>query len=218
MAMDQISVVSWSEDDVAEEATPIGWWGGFFEVGMRWKDYVENFDGAVHPYLEAARDSAVKNGIKATGMEHQYRRITPVFSDGRYFADDVPGLGRLHGRGMERGGRPRHELHGFLQLAFHENSADSFHLPPPLQVSPPYPRAPNPPYTALTSSSEGRHREAFVTAGRGTAPAGAAEAQRHSGRIGAPPGTTRSPCQELADRPAIVGNGKRGPVLRRRRK
>jgi len=38
-------------------------------------------------------------------------------------------------------------------------------------------------------------------------------ATRHPGGIGAPPGTTRSPCQELADRPAIAGNGKRGPVL-----
>ena len=35
-------------------------------------------------------------------------------------------------------------------------------------------------------------------AGRGAAPAGLV-ATRHSGGIGAPPGTTRSPCQELAD-------------------
>jgi hypothetical protein len=35
--------------------------------------------------------------------------------------------------------------------------------------------------------------------------------------FGAPPGTIRSPCQELADRPAIAGNGKRGPVLAKRR-
>ena len=46
------------------------------------------------------------------------------------------------------------------------------------------------------------------------APAGLV-ATRHPGGIGAPPGTTRSPCQELADRPAIVGNGKRGPVLQK---
>ena len=35
-------------------------------------------------------------------------------------------------------------------------------------------------------------------AGRGAAPAGGL-ASRHSGGIGAPPGTIRSPCQELAD-------------------
>ena len=84
--MGKITVVSWSENDVSEGAASIGWWGGFFEHGMRWKDYVENFDSEVHPYLEAARKSAVENKIKATGMEHQYRGITPVFSDGRYFA------------------------------------------------------------------------------------------------------------------------------------
>jgi hypothetical protein len=84
--MDQISVVSWSEHDAPEGAAPIGWWGGFFELGMRWKDYVENFDESFHPYLESARRSAVANRIRVTGMEHQYRGITPVFSDGRYFA------------------------------------------------------------------------------------------------------------------------------------
>jgi hypothetical protein len=56
-----------------------------------------------------------------------------------------------------------------------------------------------------------RRREA----GRGAAPAGLV-ATRHSGGIGAPPGTTTSPCQELADRPAIAGTGKRGPVPNKR--
>jgi hypothetical protein len=46
---------------------------------------------------------------------------------------------------------------------------------------------------------EGRHREAFVRAGRGAAPAGLATQVRHPGGIGVPPGTTRSPRQELAD-------------------
>jgi hypothetical protein len=53
-----------------------------------------------------------------------------------------------------------------------------------------------------------RRREA----GRGAAPAGSCTQHGHSGGIGAPPGTNRSPCQELTDRPAIAGNGKRGPV------
>jgi hypothetical protein len=44
-----------------------------------------------------------------------------------------------------------------------------------------------------------RRREA----GRGAAPAGFV-ATKHSGGIGAPPGTNTSPCQELADRPAIA--------------
>jgi hypothetical protein len=73
-----------------------------------------------------------------------------------------------------------------------------------------------------------RRREA----GRGAEPAGLV-APRHSGGIALrpiasqspprprmpsgdgpelPPGPTRSPCRELADRPAIAGNGKRGPM------
>ena len=41
-------------------------------------------------------------------------------------------------------------------------------------------------------------REASLEAGRGAVPAGLV-ATRHPGGAGAPPGTTRSPCQELAD-------------------
>jgi hypothetical protein len=59
-------------------------------------------------------------------------------------------------------------------------------------------------------------------AGRGAAPAGLV-ATRHSGGIGAPPGTTRSPCQELADDLGVALpafgllerdslTGKRGPM------
>ena len=36
-------------------------------------------------------------------------------------------------------------------------------------------------------------------AGRGAAPAGQFTQSRRSGGIGAPSGTTKSPCQELAD-------------------
>src|SRR3990170_2667420 len=50
-----------------------------------------------------------------------------------------------------------------------------------------------------------RRREA----GRGVAPAGLV-ATRHPGGIGAPPGTTRSPCQELAD---ATGGGVRSGLL-----
>jgi hypothetical protein len=60
-------------------------------------------------------------------------------------------------------------------------------------------------------------------AGRGAAPAGSCTQHEHSGGIGTPPGTTRSPCQELADDLGIALpafgllerdslTGKRGPV------
>lgn len=83
--MTKLSVVSWKEEDVPKDSDPIGWWGGFFEEGMRWQDYLDAFDTKVHPYLEVARKSAVNNKIRATGEQHQYDGITPVFSDGRCF-------------------------------------------------------------------------------------------------------------------------------------
>ena len=56
---------------------------------------------------------------------------------------------------------------------------------PPLHSAPPRP---------LEGARIMRRREA----GRGAAPAGFV-ATKHSGGIGAPPGTARNPCQELAD-------------------
>jgi hypothetical protein len=86
-----------------------------------------------------------------------------------------------------------------------------------------YPRIPNLHYSAITSSSEGRHREALRRRDGVRRPAGSCTQHEHSGGIGAPPGTTRSPCQELADdlgvalpasglleRDALTG--KRGPM------
>lgn len=83
--MKPISVVSWDQDDVPEGTTAIGWWGGVFEKGMRWKDYLDTVNPIVHVYLEAARRSAVENNIRVTGEQHQWDGITPIFSDGRYF-------------------------------------------------------------------------------------------------------------------------------------
>ena len=85
---EDLRVVSWNEEDAQniEGGTAIGWWGGFVENGMRWKDYLEAFNEKVHPYLEAARKSAVENNIRATGEQHQYDGITPVFSDGSIFS------------------------------------------------------------------------------------------------------------------------------------
>jgi len=48
-------------------------------------------------------------------------------------------------------------------------------------------------------------------AGRGAAPAGSATQAKHSGGTGAPPGTTMSPCQELADRLGKPGIRKARP-------
>ena len=65
-------------------------------------------------------------------------------------------------------------------------------------TSEPYPRRWNLAYPALTSSFLRALSRGVAKAGRCAAPAGRL-ASRHSGGIGAPPGTTRSPRQELAD-------------------
>ncbi len=84
--MTEIEVVSWDEKDIPEDGEAMSWWGGFFAAGMRWKDYLAAFEEELHPYLEAARASAVAHEIKVTGEQHQYEGITPVFSDGKYFS------------------------------------------------------------------------------------------------------------------------------------
>lgn len=85
-SMAAIKTISWDASRVPEDGAALDWWGGFFVEGMRWKDYLANFDQELHSYLEAARKSAIENNIKATGFEHQNGGVTPVFSDGRYFS------------------------------------------------------------------------------------------------------------------------------------
>ena len=66
-----------------------------------------------------------------------------------------------------------------------------------------YPRPKNRGYTAPTSSSEGRSREARVGGTRCGAPRGLARWPSHSGGAGAPPGPKMRSCQELADDPRV---------------
>ena len=57
---------------------------------------------------------------------------------------------------------------------------------------------------------------------QGAAPAGEASQATHSGGAGAPPGVTRDPCQELADRRfsprSEAREAKRGPASNKRRR
>ncbi len=92
-----------------------------------------------------------------------------------------------------------------------------------------YARLPNLPYNAITSSVEGRFREAFVMAGRGAAPAGFIRDEALGRRRSHPPGPLRAPARSSLgfgfsvhtrasrDLSAIAGsasrnNEKRGPV------
>ena len=58
--------------------------GGFFEDGMRWKDFIDRYDEAGVKYFNALRESILERGIRITGDEHQHGggKYVPVFDDG----------------------------------------------------------------------------------------------------------------------------------------
>lgn len=73
--------ISYSESTGHEEA-PCGGLGGFFDNGMRWKDYIECWKPISLPYIEALRKSIIERGLKITGADHQRDPdVVPVFSD-----------------------------------------------------------------------------------------------------------------------------------------
>src|SRR5882672_12317810 len=47
--------------------------GGFFERGMRWKDYIDDYLEEDREMFESLRQEIVKNHIKITGEVMQYR-------------------------------------------------------------------------------------------------------------------------------------------------
>lgn len=63
-------VVKWvqDEDDLDTAITALG---GFFQKGMRWKDYIKIWNNNSKNYIEAIRKSVVENNIKITGELHQ---------------------------------------------------------------------------------------------------------------------------------------------------
>ena len=79
-----VCVSAWTSYEKSMKVAPVdscGGLGGFFENGMRWKDYIAGFtdDAAIH--LEAIRKSIVSKGIQITGEGHQ-QNFVPIFSDG----------------------------------------------------------------------------------------------------------------------------------------
>ncbi len=78
-----VKVIDWINYEEAKDLTEsVGGLGGFFENGMRWKDYIEVFPKNFIPYLEAIRDSVIENKLRYTGEFHQYGDTgVPVFSD-----------------------------------------------------------------------------------------------------------------------------------------
>ena len=78
------TVVRWAgQDETMDMPCSIGGLGGWFEKGMRWKDYIEVIEPELLPYAEAIRESVIRNNIRYTGWDHQHRKDgVPVFDDG----------------------------------------------------------------------------------------------------------------------------------------
>lgn len=82
--MSNIFVVDWvSYQDSPESEHDLGWMGGWFKDGHRWKDYLNVYKEEVHPYLEALRQEVVSKNIRFGGDVHQHSDDgAPKFSDG----------------------------------------------------------------------------------------------------------------------------------------
>lgn len=78
-------VVDWiNYDEIGEREEAIGGMGGFFDDGMRWKDYIEIWLDEVKPYAEAIRESVLQRGSLMTGDQHQRSANgVPLFDDGK---------------------------------------------------------------------------------------------------------------------------------------
>lgn len=56
--------------------------GGFFEKGYRWNDYIDKIGEKEKLYLEILRQEIIKKRLKENGSFHQYHdEGTPQFSD-----------------------------------------------------------------------------------------------------------------------------------------
>jgi len=65
----------------AEYAGAIGrYYPGFFEQGMRWKDYQKRVFDTEMGHVEALRSEIVDKQIRITGMDHHEKYI-PLFND-----------------------------------------------------------------------------------------------------------------------------------------
>ena len=75
--------IRYSEAEQYEKS--IGGWGGWFnfeETGMRWKDFIDDIVPEKRQYYEAIRESAVANGLRLKGSDHQYSEHgVPLFDD-----------------------------------------------------------------------------------------------------------------------------------------
>lgn len=74
----------------------LGGFGGWFDDGHRWKDFLEKYKKEVHPQLEAIRKSIIKNNIWQEGGWHQKSgEGVPLTSDGYYYDGSFRAWGDL---------------------------------------------------------------------------------------------------------------------------
>lgn len=79
-----MKVIGWiSYDEAADHEESIGGLGGFFERGMRWKDYADIYNDKGREYAEALRAAILERELRYSGSQHQNSHDgVPVFSDG----------------------------------------------------------------------------------------------------------------------------------------
>jgi len=83
------------EDDFIES---FGGMGGWFDNGMRWKDYINTVKPEYKKYPEAIRLAVIHSNIRITGEQHQYGHDgVPVFSDGTYASFSYRAWGDIMG-------------------------------------------------------------------------------------------------------------------------
>jgi hypothetical protein len=61
----------------------MGGWGGWFEKGNDWSDYIASVKENAVPYYDALREAVMTSGLRRGGDWHQSRQCgVPVFDDG----------------------------------------------------------------------------------------------------------------------------------------
>ncbi len=83
---DKLTIVEWItySESRGKEENGLGGMGGWFENGMRWKDYKNSYKKIAHSMLETLRKSIIENGIKCSGEAHQgYSSAVPLWSNGK---------------------------------------------------------------------------------------------------------------------------------------
>jgi hypothetical protein len=74
------TMIDYNEADELEQN--LGGFGGFFNLGMRWHDYIDRLNESEKLYAEAFREYVVANQLKQGGDWHQNSdQGAPLFSD-----------------------------------------------------------------------------------------------------------------------------------------